>query len=157
MKNHCTNIGNIKYNHLKSPEEERNHWCSNTPRTGRSRKTSAVNDRNIVKAVVYDPKTTVRDISNTLALQSERVNASQSTVRRRLHEQKYRGYTRRCKPLITKKKTTWASKVLGQGFIDWWDNLYQSDGKANVYKLIWNTLEVMSWLGLASLLLGQAH
>ncbi len=25
---HCTNIGYSMYNHLESPEEERNHWCT---------------------------------------------------------------------------------------------------------------------------------
>ncbi len=90
---------------------------SNTPWTGRSRKTSAVDNRNIVTAVKKDPKTTVSDISNNL--QRAGVKASQSTVRRRLHEQKYRGYTRRCKPLISKKNRRWASKILGQGFMDW--------------------------------------
>ncbi len=90
---------------------------SNTPRTGRSRKTSAVDDRNIVTAVKKDPKTTVSDISNNL--QRAGVKVSQSTVRRRLHEQKYRGYTRRCKPLISKKNRRQASKILGQGFMDW--------------------------------------
>ncbi len=28
QSNHCTNTGNSKYNHLESPEEERNHWCT---------------------------------------------------------------------------------------------------------------------------------
>ncbi len=95
---------------------------------GRPRKTSAVDDRNIVTAVKKDPKTTVSDISNNL--QRARVKVSQSTVRRRLHEQKYRGYTRRCKPLISKKNRRRASKIL----VLWTDetkiNLYQSDGKA---------------------------
>uniref|UniRef100_A0A673FSC5 Transposase IS30-like HTH domain-containing protein n=1 Tax=Sinocyclocheilus rhinocerous TaxID=307959 RepID=A0A673FSC5_9TELE len=39
---------------------------SNRPRTGRPRKTSAVDDRNIVTAVKKDPKTTVSDISKNL-------------------------------------------------------------------------------------------
>ncbi len=99
---------------------------SNTPRTGRSWKTSAVDDRNIVTAVKKYPKPTVSDISNNL--QRAGVKVSQSTVRRRLHEQKYRGYTRRCKPLISKKNRRRASKILGQGFMD------QSDGKAKVWR-----------------------
>ncbi len=90
---------------------------SNTPRMGRSRNTSAVDDRNIVTAVKKDPKTTVSDIS--INLQRAGVKVSQSTVRRRLHEQKYRGYTRRCKPLVSKKNRRRASKILGQGFMDW--------------------------------------
>ncbi len=91
---------------------------SNTPWTGRSRKTSAVDDRNIVTAVKKDPKTTVSDISNNL--QRAGVRVWQSTVRRRLHKQKYRGYTRRCKPLISKTKNRRrASKTLEQGFMEW--------------------------------------
>ncbi len=93
---------------------------------GRSRKTSEVDDRNIVTAVKKDPKTTVSDISNNL--QRAGVKVSQSTVRRRLHEQKHRGYTRRCKPLISEMNRRWASKFLGQGFMD------QSDGKAKVLR-----------------------
>ncbi len=124
MKNqssHCTNTGNSKYNHLESPEDkETTGVLSTTPQTGRSRKTSAIDDRNIVTAVKKDPKTTVSDISNNL--QRAGVKVSQSTVRRRLHEQKYRGYTRRCKPLISKKNRRRASKfwdkVLWTDFMD---------------------------------------
>ncbi len=92
---------------------------SNRPRTGRPRKTSVVDDRNIVTDVKKDPKTTVSVIRNNL--QRAGVKVSQSTVRRRLHEQKYRGYTWRCKPLISKKNRRQASKILGQSFMDWWD------------------------------------
>lgn len=80
---------------------------SNRRRTGRPRKTAAIDDRNIVRAVKKDPKTTVSDNSNNL--QRARVKVSQCTVHRRLHEQRYRGFTRRCKPLISKKnrKSGW--------------------------------------------------
>ena len=118
---------------------------SNRRGTGRPRKTAAVDDRNIVRAVKKDPKTTVSDISNNL--QRAGVKVSQSTVRRRLHEQKYRGYTRRCKPLISKKnrkaRLEFAKKYRDepQKFWDkvfWTDetkiNLYQSDGKAKVWR-----------------------
>ncbi len=135
QSNHCTNTGNSKYNHLEFPKEETTGVLSNTPRTGRSRKTSAVDDRNIVTAVKKDPKTTVSDMSNNL--QRAGVKVSQSTVRRRLHEQKYRSYTRRCKPLISKKNRRRASKILGQGFMDWFEDndfMDQSDGKAKVWR-----------------------
>ena len=116
---------------------------SNRRRTGRPRKTTAVDDRNIVRAVKKDPKTTVVGISNKL--QRAGVKVSLSTVRRRLHEQKYRDYTRRCKSLISKKNKQamldFAKKYRDkpQKFWDnalWTDetkmNLYQNDGKAKV-------------------------
>lgn len=74
---------------------------SNRHRTGRPRVTTAVDDRNIVRAVKKHPKTTVPDI--TANLHRAGVKVSQSTVRRRLGEEKYRGHTTRCKPLISKK------------------------------------------------------
>lgn len=51
---------------------------SNRHRTGRPRKTTAVDDRNIVRAFRKDPKTTVSEISNNL--QRAGVKVSQSTV-----------------------------------------------------------------------------
>ncbi len=97
---------------------------SNINQTGRPRKTTAVDDRNIVRAVRKDPKTTVSEISNNL--QRAGVKVSQSTVRRRLHDHKYRGYTRRCKPLISKKNwkarlefvKKYRDEILGQRFMD---------------------------------------
>ena len=98
---------------------------------------------NIVRAVKKDPKTTVVGISNNL--QRAGVKVSLSTVGRRLHEQKYRDYTRRCKSLISKKNKQamldFAKKYRDkpQKFWDnalWTDetkmNLYQNDGKAKV-------------------------
>ncbi|MCJ8740406.1 hypothetical protein PDJAM_G00058690 [Pangasius djambal] len=71
-------------------------------RTGRPRKTTAVDDRNIVRAVKKNPQTTVSDITNNLHRAG--VQVSQSTVRRRLREQKYRFHYISCKPLISSKK-----------------------------------------------------
>ena len=98
-----------------------------------------------MRAVKKDPKTTVSEISNNLQMAG--VKVSLSTVRRRLHEQKYKGYTRRCKPLISKKnrkaRLEFAKKYRDepQKFWDkvlWTDetkiNFYQSDGKAKVWR-----------------------
>ena len=60
---------------------------------------TVVDEWNIVRAVKKTPKTC--DIKNDL--QSAGVKVSQSTVRRRLQENKYRGYTTRCKPAISSK------------------------------------------------------
>lgn len=71
-------------------------------RTGRPRKTSAVDDRKIVRAVKKNPQTTVSSITNSLLLAG--VNISQSTVRRRLREQKYRFHYISCDPLVDGKR-----------------------------------------------------
>ncbi len=120
-------------------------------------------------AVKKDPKTTVSDISNNL--QRAGVKVSQSTVRRRLHEQKYRGYTRRCKPLISKKNRRRASKFWDKvyGLILWtkvMERLKFGEKRicswSQTYKLIWNTVytgvhysthytgNVMAWAFIAS-------
>ena len=94
-----------------------------------------------MRAVKKDPKTTVGDISYNL--QRAGVKVSESTLCRRLHEQKYR----RCKPLISKKnrkaRLDFAKKYRDepQKFWDkvlWTDeakiNLYQSDGEAKGWR-----------------------
>ena len=91
----CTTTWNV----LKKKETA--GVLSNRHRTGRPRKTTAVDDRNIVRAVKKNPKTSVSDITNNLHRTG--VKVSQSTVQRRLREQQYRGYTTRCKPLISSK------------------------------------------------------
>jgi hypothetical protein len=108
---------------------------SNRRRTGRPRKTTVVDDRNIVRAVKTTPKTSVSDITNDLRCKG------------RLREQKYRGHTTRCKPLISSKNRK-ARLKLAKKYRDepqkfwntilWTDetkiNLYQSDGKAKVWR-----------------------
>lgn len=78
-------------------------------RTGRPRKTSAVDDRNIVRAVKKNPQTTVSSITNNLMRAG--VNVSQSTVRRRLREQKYRFHYISCEPPVGSKKRKDGFKV----------------------------------------------
>jgi len=75
------------WNALK--KKETTEVQSNRRRTGRPRKTTVADDRSIVRAVKKTPKTSVSDITNDL--HSAGVKVSQSTVRRRLREQKYRG------------------------------------------------------------------
>ncbi len=58
------------------------------------------------------------------------MKVSQSTVRRRLHEQKYRGYTRSCKPFISKKNRK-ARLEFGKNYRDeprtFWVNVLWTD------------------------------
>uniref|UniRef100_A0A8C5MSN8 Transposase Tc1-like domain-containing protein n=1 Tax=Leptobrachium leishanense TaxID=445787 RepID=A0A8C5MSN8_9ANUR len=87
---------------------------------------------------------TVGQIKNTL--QEVGVCVSKSTIKRRLHQSEYRGFTTRCKPLVslknrkarlefakhlTKPSQFW-NKIL------WTDetkiNLYQSDGKRRLWR-----------------------
>ncbi|XP_067109751.1 intraflagellar transport protein 57 homolog isoform X1 [Osmerus mordax] len=80
---------------------ERTGELSNTKRPGRPRKTTVVDDRRIISLVKKNPFTTVGQIKNTL--QEVGVSVSKSTIKRRLHQSKYRGFTTRCKPLITEE------------------------------------------------------
>ena len=57
-----------------------------------------VDDRRIICLVKKNPYTTVCQIKNTL--QEVGLYVSKSTIKRRLHQSKYRGFTTRCEPLV---------------------------------------------------------
>ncbi len=72
---------------------------------------------------------------------------SKSTIKRRLHQSEYRGFTTRCKPLVSlknrKARLEFAKRHLKKpsqfwNNILWTDetkiNLYQSDGKRRVWR-----------------------
>ncbi len=118
---------------------------SNTKRPGRPRKTTVVDDRRILSLVKKTPFTTVGQIKNTL--QEVGVCVSKSTIKRRLHQSEYRGFTTRCKPLVRlknrKARLEFAKRHLKKpsqfwNNILWTDetkiNLYQSDGKRRVWR-----------------------
>ncbi len=64
-------------------------------RTGCPRRTTEVDDQRILSMVNKNPFTTSSKEKNTL--QEVDVSLSKSTIKRRLHESKYRGFTTRCK------------------------------------------------------------
>uniref|UniRef100_A0A0E9XWE2 Transposase Tc1-like domain-containing protein n=1 Tax=Anguilla anguilla TaxID=7936 RepID=A0A0E9XWE2_ANGAN len=82
-------------------KKERTGELRNTKRPGRPRKTTVVDDRKILSLVKKNPFTTVGQIKNTL--QEVGVSVSKSTIKRRLHQSKYRGFTTRCKLLVSLK------------------------------------------------------
>ncbi len=110
-------------------KKERTGELSNTKRPGRPRKTTVVDDRRILSLVKKTPFTTVGQIKNTL--QEVGVCVSKSTIKRRLHQSEYRGFTTRCKPLVSLKKegqirvcqttSKKAFTVLEQHPMDRWD------------------------------------
>ena len=81
-------------------KKERTGELSNTKRPGKLRKTTVVDDRRIISLVKKNP-TTVGQIKNTL--QEVGVCVLKSTIKRRLHQSEYRGFTTRCKPLVSLK------------------------------------------------------
>ncbi len=86
-----------------------------------------VDDRRIIFLVKKTPFTTVGQIKNTL--QEVGVCVSKSTIKRRLHQSEYRGFTTRCKPLVSlknRKNILWTDETK--------INLYQSDGKRRVWR-----------------------
>ncbi len=126
-------------------KKERTGELSNTKRPGRPWKTTVVDDRRILSLVKKTPFTTVGQIKNTL--QEVGVCVSKSTIKRRLHQSEYRGFTTRCKPLVSlknrKARLEFAKQHLKKpsqfwNNILWTDetniNLYQSDGKRRVWR-----------------------
>uniref|UniRef100_A0A8C5MUE3 Transposase Tc1-like domain-containing protein n=1 Tax=Leptobrachium leishanense TaxID=445787 RepID=A0A8C5MUE3_9ANUR len=139
-------LGMVKttvWNILK--KKERTGELSNTKIPGRPRKTMVVDDRRNLSLVKKTPFTTVGQIKNTL--QEVGVCVSKSTMKRRLHQSEYRGFTTRCKPLVSlknrKARLEFAKQHLTKpsqfwNKILWTDetkiNLYQSDGKRRVWR-----------------------
>ncbi len=126
-------------------KKERTGELSNTKRPGWPRKTTVVDDRRILSLVKKTPFTTVGQIKNTL--QEVGVCVSKSTIKRRLHQSEYRGFTTRCKPLVSlknrKARLEFAKRPLKKpsqfwNNILWTDetkiNLYQSDEKRRVWR-----------------------
>ena len=127
----------------KEREKERTGELSNTKRPGRPWQTTVVDDRRILSLVKKNPFTTVGQIKNTL----QEVRVCVSTIKRRLHPSEYRGFTTRCKPLVSlknrKTRLEFAKQHLKKPLqfwnnILWTDetkiNLYQNDGKRRVWR-----------------------
>uniref|UniRef100_A0A8C5QBF4 Transposase n=1 Tax=Leptobrachium leishanense TaxID=445787 RepID=A0A8C5QBF4_9ANUR len=125
-------------------KKERTSELSNTKRPGRPWKTTVVDDRRILSLVKKTPFTTVGQIKNTLQDVGECV--PKSTIKRRLQSE-YRGFTTRCKPLVSLKNRKARLEFAKQhetkpsqfwNKILWTDetkiNLYQSDGKRRVWR-----------------------
>ena len=104
-----------------------------------------VDDRRILSLVKKNPFTTVGQIKNTL--QEVGVCVSKSTFKRRLHQSEYRGFTTRCKPLMSLKKRNTRLEFAKQHLnkpLQFWNNilwtdetkinLYQNDGKRRVWR-----------------------
>uniref|UniRef100_A0A8C5Q2J1 Transposase Tc1-like domain-containing protein n=1 Tax=Leptobrachium leishanense TaxID=445787 RepID=A0A8C5Q2J1_9ANUR len=126
-------------------KKERTGELSNTKRPGSPRKTIVADDRRILSLVKKTPFTTVGQIKNTL--QEVDVCVSKSTIKRRLRQSEYRGFTTRYKPLVSlknrKARLEFAKQRLTKPLqlwnkILWTDetkiNLYQSDGKRKVWR-----------------------
>ena len=73
---------------------KRNGELGNTKRPGRPRKTTPVDNRRILSMVKKNPFTTSSEVRKTL--QELGVSISKSTMKRRPHKSKYRGFTTRC-------------------------------------------------------------
>ena len=108
---------------------------SNTKRPGRPRKTTVVDDRIILSLVKINPFTTVGQTKNTL--QKVGVCVSKSTIKRRLHQSKYRGFTTRCKPLVSlknwKTRLEFAKRHLKKPLQFWNNILWTDETKINLY------------------------
>ncbi len=75
-------------------KKERTGELSNIKRPGCPRRTTVVDDQRILSMIKKNPFTTFSQEKNTL--QEVDVSLSKSTIKRRLHQSKYRGFTTRC-------------------------------------------------------------
>ena len=109
-------------------KKERTGELGNSKRPGRPRKTTVVDDHRILSMVKKNPFTTSTHVKNTL--QEVGVSVSKSTIKRRLHESKYRGFTTRCKPLISlknrKARLDFAKKLLKKP-AQFWNSILWTD------------------------------
>ncbi len=95
---------------------------SNIKRPGFSRRTTVVDDCRILSMVKKNPFTTFSQVKNTL--QEVDVSLSKSTIKRRLHESKYRGFTTRCKQgliRLCQKTSKKARPLLEKHSLDCWN------------------------------------
>ena len=156
----CKGVTNVKPRELSVGEKLREdgksiraiaHWPQPVPTFGMSWRRKKPLLYSVANVELVDerktrknPKTTVSDISNNLRRAG--VKVFQATILRRLsQEQKYRGHTRRCKPIINNENgkarlelAIWDEAHKFWDKVLWTDatkiNLYQSDGKANVWR-----------------------
>lgn len=99
---------------------------SNTKRPGHPWKTTVADDRRIISMLKKNPFTTANLVNNTV--QQEGVSIGKSTIKRRLHESKYRGFTARLDRTLPKnisKKSQHSAGKTDETKI----NLSQNDGK----------------------------
>ncbi len=104
-------------------------------RPERPQRTTVVDDWRILSMVKKNPFTTSSQVKNTL----QEVDMSQSTIKRRLHKSKYRGFNTSCiqgqirlpKKHLKKPDHVWKS-ILWTAEIK--INLYQNDGKKKVWR-----------------------
>ncbi len=118
---------------------------NNIKRPGRPWKTTKEDSVIIHSLMKKNPFITSTEIKNTL--EEVGTSWSKSIIKRRLHECKCRGFTTRCKPLVTvknrKSRSDFARKHLKKPPMFWnqilWTdetniNLYQTDGKKKVWR-----------------------
>ncbi|CAM4736095.1 unnamed protein product, partial [Leuciscus chuanchicus] len=109
----------------------------NIKRPGRPRKTTVVDDRRILSMVKKNPFTTSSQVKDTL--QEVGVSLSKSTIKRRLHESKYKGFTTRCQPFISiknrKARLDFAKKHLKKPDQFWKSILWTDETKINRTKM----------------------
>uniref|UniRef100_A0A3P9K2C3 Transposase Tc1-like domain-containing protein n=1 Tax=Oryzias latipes TaxID=8090 RepID=A0A3P9K2C3_ORYLA len=106
-------------------KKERTGELSNAKRPGHPRKTTVVDDGRIISMVKRNPFTTANQVNNTL--QEVGVSISKSTVKRRLHESRSRGYTARCKPLISLKNRKARLDFAKKHLKKFWKNILWTD------------------------------
>ncbi|KAK6748551.1 hypothetical protein RB195_001278 [Necator americanus] len=106
-----------------------------TPNPGRSRMTTRVIDRNILRMSRANPSLTASDIQSELAIANQQI-PSVRTVRRRLQDAGLNGRRPAKKPLISKKyrvaRVKWAKEHIGSTRQQWNKVLFSDESKFNL-------------------------
>ncbi len=112
-------------------------WAQQHKRPGWPQRTTVVDDRRILSVVKKTPFTTSSQEKNTV--QGVDVSLSKSTIKRRLHQSKYRGFTTSCTQgqirlfqKHLKKSDHFWKNILWTAEIE--KNLYQNDGKKKAWR-----------------------
>ena len=108
---------------------------NNIKRPERPQGRSEVDDHRSLSLEMKSPVTTWREVKNTL--EKVGVSLSKSTIKRRLHEYKYRRFTTRCRQLVTfknrKAKLVFARKHLKKPQNAWNLVLWKAETKINLF------------------------
>lgn len=105
------------------------------PRSGRPRVTSIRDDRLMVQLCKRNPRLVVREIKEQLEETGR--TASQTTIRRRLHDAKLTGHVARRKPLLTKvhkkRRLEFAKKYQNQPLEFWKKVIFSDESKFEIF------------------------
>ncbi|CAH2323799.1 N-lysine methyltransferase setd6 [Pelobates cultripes] len=102
-------------------KQERTGGLSNSKRSGRPRKTTVMDDQKMFAILEKNPSSTVEQIKITL--QNVGIEVSESTIKRRLHQQKIRGFTSAYRPMVCEETNPMGNTLPVTNFLGWCEEM----------------------------------